>query len=237
MNSTIKKILILCLLTSLNALGSSFSKLPTPKINAQDIKKLESGKYIFKTENVNDAIWPVITMTQLIDASPLESIAIFLALDYQYKYLPSLIKSQPIKHISPVEVLARYEMKMPWPLSNSKYLHGSVLSKLKNQVYHAGWYMIESNSAKKVDGNGWFIPHGSKTILVYRSYVIPNTILAGLIKNQMYKEVRSAMLATKEEIESVKAKKPQLMTKYKLFILNALAGKNVYETSIQNNKK
>ncbi len=182
---------------------------------------------LVKTEKSKGA-WPIVSLYQVIDASPLESVAIFYALDYQKEYVPNLIVSEVVKMVSPTIAHTKYEMKMPWPISNSTYIHASELSAQKPSSYKVRWWMVESSSAEKVDGYAIFIPYKDKTLMKYWAHVKPKSFLASFVKNKMVEDVTSSLIATKKEIEEVKINKKDILRKYVTYIDDALSGKKVY---------
>ena len=196
------------------------------ELTKEEIISLKNGPLV-KTKKT-DKSWPIVTLYQELNATPLESVAIFYALDYQKNYIPNLVKSKVIKMESPTIAHTEYEMEMPWPLSNSTYVHASELISSKPSQYKVRWWMITSSSAKKVDGYAVFIPNGKKTLMKYWALVEPKSFLATFVKNKMVQDVTSSLIATKKEIENIKNNKKEILSKYVTYIDDALNGKKVY---------
>ncbi|OUR96956.1 hypothetical protein A9Q84_11510 [Halobacteriovorax marinus] len=198
------------------------------KMSEELLPQLEKGETILQKEKVETSAWPKIHIYQIVDASPLESLAIFLALDHQKNYLPAVIVSRPIKHISATEVLTEYELELPWPLTNTTYTHGSNFKKENDKHYQANWYMVESESTEKVEGYAIFKEYKGKTLMEYHNAVKPKSIFAGIVRDMMIKDTKASLLAIKIEIERAKKKDPTLLKKYIGFIEKSLLGEKVY---------
>lgn len=187
-----------------------------------------------ETREIKDEVWPQVEAKALIKASPLASAAIFAAYDYQKNYVPGLLKSQ----VTVEEVLGKtnnthvsYTMDMPWPISDSEYIHGHELSQPQKGSYKVRWYMVKSDSAENVRGHALFEPHPAMpqyTLLTYQSLVTPKSFLAGIFKKIMVKDVRKAIEATRDTTEKLLTTNPKLVEKYQDKIKNVLAGKRAY---------
>lgn len=200
-------------------------------LSEEEIKELKSGKKIVKYKEIPNAPWPEITYFSIVNATPLESLSLFSAYDIQKDYIPNLIKSTPIKEISSIDIHTQYELKMPFPLTNAHYIHGAKIFKHKD-YYETSWYLVESTSTKKLDGNALFYPYENKTIFIYRSFIEPKSALGSLVKKMMFKDVEKTISAIINFIETTKEKNPQLLTKYTEFSLRAFKGESVYFPSL-----
>ena len=143
--------------------------------------------------------------------------------------------AKPIKHISPTEVHTQYEMDLPWPLSVSRYVHGSILQRYEEDKrgYKVKWYLVESDTAKSVNGEAIFIPlSNNRTLMKYRSHMDPTSIFAGLIKNKMFSDVKKSIDAIVNHIEFCTDEK-EILTKYTGYIERALKGEKVYQHLIK----
>ncbi|MBY0414509.1 MAG: hypothetical protein K2Q18_10100 [Bdellovibrionales bacterium] len=203
----------------------------TEELNSSDLKLINSKEFVFMTKDVLGSAWPEITYYALIEASPLEAIGIFAAYDIQKDYIPNLIKSKPVKHVSATDVLTEYELKIPFPLPNAHYIHGAKISRF-DKDYKIEWYMAESSSTEDVKGSAYFKEYNGKTFLRYRSYVKPKSIFGGLVKKRMLNDVRETILAIVNFIEKNKRENTPLISKYSEFITRALSGEFVYQTII-----
>jgi hypothetical protein len=206
------------------------------ELTVEERKLLEEGELIQKTKDVEGSAWPEITEYLLIDALALEAMAIFSALDYQKDYVPNVLKSHPIKHISPVEVLTEYEMHVPFPLSNAHYTHGSVVHQY-DEDYELTWYKVKSTSTEVAKGSAYFTPYQTKsekkmTLFRYRSFISPKSLFGSLVKKMMLKDVQKTISAIRAHIEKLKKENSPLLSKYSEFIKGALRGDFVYNNII-----
>ncbi len=226
------KTILLLLTLSLSQSAMAQKDSPIKELTKDEISLLEKGELIQKIKEVEGSAWPEITQYLLVVASPLESMGIFSALDYQQQYVPNVIKSKPIKHISPVEVLTEYEMHVPFPLSNARYTHGSVVHNY-DEDYELTWYKVESTSTEEVKGSAYFSPYKDVTLFRYRSYIKPKSLFGSLVKKIMLKDVKKSIESIRHHIEKLKKENSPLLTKYGGFIKGALKGEFVYKSIIE----
>jgi hypothetical protein len=231
-----KKTIITLLLSLFSATYSSgvmASKIELSKeLTEAETKTLQEGKFVVKIQEIKGSAWPEITYYALIEASPLEAIGIFAAYDIQKDYVPNVIKSSVVKHITATDVHTEYELHVPFPLSNAHYTHGAKLFQYDSD-YELTWYMVKSTSTDEVRGSAYFTPSAGKTLFRYQSYIRPKSIFGGLVKKLMLKDVEKTISAIRSHIEKLKRENSPLLTKYSEFINRALKGEFVYQDQIQ----
>ena len=204
------------------------------ELGPADLKAVSAREFVLKTRDVEGSVWPEITYYAIIEATPLESVAVFAAYDAQKDYVPNIIKSTPIKHVTATDVLTDYELHMPFPIPNAKYIHGAKIFKHKND-YEVEWYMVESSSAEIVKGSVYFQSYEGKTLMKYKSYVKPKSVFGSFVKKAMLSDVLKSITAIRNFTEKSKRENPIFISKYSEFITRALNGEFVYQTII--NKK
>lgn len=204
------------------------------ELSLSDLKAVTAREFVLKTQELEGSVWPEITYYAVIEATPLESVAVFAAYDAQKDYVPNVIKSTPIKHVTATDVLTDYELHMPFPIPNAKYIHGAKILKHKND-YEVEWYMVESSSAEVVKGSVYFQSYEGKTLMRYKSYVKPKSVFGSLVKKAMLSDVLKSITAIRNFTEKSKRENPIFISKYSEFITRALNGEFVYQTII--NKK
>lgn len=224
------------LLVLLAATQLSFADSLPFNLSKTEIETLNKDSFIIKTKKVKNLPWPEVQFYQKINTTSLEAAAVFSAFEHQKNYIPNLIKSHVVSQKSPVETHVEYEMEMPWPLSNSKYLHGHLLTYSEKEGYKVKWWMEKSNSTEKVEGSAVFHNYNGTTLMKYSSLVIPKSFIAPLIKSLMLKDLQKSMLITKKEIERVKRENKDLLRKYVSFINDALSGKFTYKKKLDQKK-
>ncbi len=202
------------------------------ELSPAELARVTTREFVVKTEDVKDSPWPEITYYAMIDATPLEAIGLFAGYDNQKDYIPNLIKSHPVKHVSPTDVHTEYELHMPFPLSNARYIHGARIYK-HGDDYQTVWYLVESSSAEEVKGSAYFTEYNGKTLFRYRSFVKPKSIFGSAVKKMMFKDVEKSITSIRAFIEKTKSENPALTNKYSEFITRALRGEFVYQTIIE----
>lgn len=228
MYKTISLLLALSLSSLAFAQKVNLSNELTSELSKDEIGQLEKGEIIQLTKDKEGSSWPEITQYLLVEATPLESMGIFSALDYQKDYVPNVLKSKPIKHLSAVEVLTEYEMHVPFPLSNAHYTHGSIVHNYGDD-YELTWYKVQSTSTEEVKGSAYFSPYKNKTLFRYRSYIKPKSMFGSLVKKIMLKDVKTSINSIRTHIEKLKKEGSPILAKYSEFIKKALNGEFVYK--------
>ncbi len=206
-------------------------------LSTEELIKLKKGEVLtvtFASEEFKNAPWPVVKVYQLIDATPLQAVSIFGALDYQEKYVPKTLKSDPIKHLSSTEVLTEYEIEVPFPLQNATHVHGSILKKIANG-HELSWYRVSSNSTEEAKGFARFTAYENKTLMEYQTFIIPKSIFGALVKKIMVKDVTNTVTAIKSHVEKLVKENHPLLKKYVDFTEKSYKGENVYQSEIELN--
>ena len=237
MYRTISLLLMLSFFHLTMAEAEAKKNYPLKELNSEELGLIEQGQILQKTKEVEGSAWPEITLYLLVEATPLESMGIFSALDYQQAYVPNIIKSKPIKHLSPTEVLTEYEMHVPFPLSNAHYTHGSIVHNYEED-YELSWYKVQSTSTEAVLGSAYFSPYKTAkknaTLFRYRSYIKPKSVFGSLVKKLMLSDVKKSIESIRNQIEKLKKENSPLLAKYTGFINGALKGELVYKKIIED---
>ena len=224
------------LFLTISALATEIPVLPH-KLTKAEWESVNNGDYVVKKKKIKDSAWPELTVYTTINASPKESMAIYAAFDHQKNYVPNLLKSDVIKMEGGLISHTAYEMKLPWPLSNSKYIHGTRLHPVKSGIYKLSWFVVESDVSARVEGISYFFPPNSlstdnnKTVWVYKSFIDPKSLLAGIFKDTMVSDVTGSLTAIKNEIVRAKNKDPKLMKKYVKILEDSLKNIPSYMTN------
>jgi hypothetical protein len=197
------------------------------ELDPQEIEQLGRGEMIVKREIINGEAWPKIKVYTTLDATPEEAMAIFAAFDYQKSYVPNILVSEVVAQPSATTVHTKYEMHMPWPLSNSKYIHGTHLTKQDNS-YRINWFLVESNVADGIAGFADFGPYQNKTLLTYESHITPKSFLARVFVNSMVDDVRTSVSAIKKTIENESRERTDVLKKYLQILDRSLKGEKTY---------
>lgn len=227
---------LLTVILTQSALASLIAPTLPHTLTEEEWKIVNSGDYVVKKKKMKDSAWPELTVYTTIDATPQESMAIYAAFDHQKNYVPNLLESVVIKMEGGLITHTAYEMDLPWPLSNSKYIHGTRLHPTNNGIYSLSWFLVESDVSERVEGISYFFPpnslstHSKKTLWVYKSFIDPKSFLAGIFKDTMVSDVTDSLTAIKNEIVRAKNQDPKLMKKYVKILEDSLKNIPSYVT-------
>jgi hypothetical protein len=197
-----------------------FSMTTFTDLTQAEVAKLTNRELILHSKDIPKHPWPEITIFALIDASPVESAALFSNYQDHKKYIPDLVKSDPIRKIAENETIVDFEMHVPWPLANSKYSTGNVFSKSENNEYEIRWYLVQSDSLIDGKGAAQFTPYGKKTLLKYRSFIHPDSKLASIFASKAKSGIEKTVHAIVAYIEQTKRHSPDKIQK----LINLLPG-------------
>jgi len=201
----------------------------TFNLRMEDHELLNKGELILRKNKIEGNPWPEITIISKISATPTESMAVFYAYHEHKDFLPDLLTSTPSKYISPYDLHINFEMKIPWPMKNSRYTTGNKLSHFGDGGYRIKWYHVASTSSKTTRGFVIFTPYEKGTLFIYRTFVKPKSKLAGIFKKRMVKEVRKSVMAIISRIESVKSKNKNKISEYIDALKRSLKGEYIYK--------
>ena len=198
------------------------------QLSKEELDAFKKGEFLVSTQKRKNKSWPRVKVRAFLRASPIESVAMFAAYDYQKNYIPNLVKSEIHSQKEPTNIEVHYELSMPWPLSNSHYIHGHHLKSPSKDHYQVNWYLVKSDSAENVDGFAYFEPYEGGTLMTYESEVDPKSFFAGIFRKFMIRDVKASIDAIIKTTLMAKEKKPELLKKYIQKIDAALAGKKAY---------
>lgn len=204
------------------------------KFLAQHQEALALSGHVLNREMVSNAPWPKVTIYMKVAATPEEAIALFSDFERQKDYVPNLLESKVVKQLSPSEVHTKYELKMPWPLSNSHYIHGTIIDHHAS-TYSIRWYMVESDSIDKVEGKATFLSYKNQTLMIYESLIYPKSFLARLFAGSMVSDTEASTLAVKKFIEEESKQKKESYQHSLDQLRRSLAGELVFVK--KNNKQ
>tara|TARA_R110000868_G_scaffold132381_2_gene343278 strand:+ start:4851 stop:5510 length:660 start_codon:yes stop_codon:yes gene_type:complete len=167
------------------------------------------NKLVLKSFEIENEAWPKLEIYGLIDGQALEFAAFFCDFESQKKYTPDLLSAVILPHDNPLLIPVKYEMNLPFPLSNAQYTHAHQLAKNSDGSYSVSWSVITSTVAEKVIGKSTFIPSGDKTLWFYESLVTPKSSLAGLFSSSMKSDTLKSLQSTKAAFLRLKKDNPE----------------------------
>jgi hypothetical protein len=190
-----------------------FSTASSAELSQTEVAKLTNKELIIHSKEIPKCPWPEVTVFTLIDVSPVEAVALFSNYQDHKKYIPDLIKSVPTRRVAENEIIVDFEMRLPWPLANSKYSTGNVFNRLGNNEYQICWYLVESDSLIDSKGIVEFIPYEKKTLLKYKSLIHPDSKLASIFASKATSGITKTVQAIVAYIEETKKKDPEKIQK------------------------
>jgi hypothetical protein len=200
--------LLLVLVLSLYASFGS-ATAPSTELDQAEMAKLTNKELVIHSKEVSSCPWPEITVFALIDVSPIEAAALFSNYQDHKKYIPDLVKSDPARRIADNEMIVDFEMRLPWPLANSKYSTGNIFYRLPNNEYQVCWYLVESDTLTDSKGIVQFIPYGKKTLLKYQALIHPDSKFASVFSSRAKPAVTKTVQAIVTYIEEIKKSNPE----------------------------
>jgi hypothetical protein len=195
-----------------------FALAPSAELTQTELAKLTNNELVIHSKEIPRCPWPEMTVFTLIDVSPVEAAALFSNYQDHKTYIPDLIKSDPARKLAYNETIVDFEMRLPWPLANSKYSTGNVFNRLDNNEYEICWYLVESDSLIDSKGTVQFIPYGKKTLLKYQSFIHPDSKIASVLSSRVKGGITRTVQAIVTYIEETKKKNPEKMQR----LINAL---------------
>ncbi len=198
------------------------------ELNELDRESIKRGELVTRTKKIEGTPWPEITVFATINTTAIKSCAVFYAYHEHKEFLPDLLSSVPVRYISPTDLHIKFEMKVQWPLRNSRYITGNKFSIYRDGGYRINWYHVISTSSKNTRGTVIFLPYEKRTLFIYRTFIHPKSKLAGLFKKRMLNEVLKSVKAIISRIESVNNNKEK-MTGYITAVKKSLNGEYVYK--------
>ena len=189
----------------------SLAAAPYTELSQAEMARLTNRELVVHSKEVPKCPWPEITVFTLVDASPGEAAALFSNYQDQKSYIPDLVKSTPTTRLGENETIVDFEMRLPWPLANSKYSTRNTLAKVDNNEYQVAWNLVESDCLIDSKGTVQFAPYGDKTLLRYRSLIHPGSKLSSVFSSRAKSGISKTVQATASYIEETKKHNPEKM--------------------------
>ena len=186
-----------------------FAMAPSTELTQNELTNLTDKQLVVHSREIPKCPWPEITVFTLIDAAPVEAAAVFSNYQDHKTFIPDLIKSDPARKLADNETIVDFEMRLPWPLSSSKYSTGNVFNRLEKNEYEVRWYLAGSDSLVDSKGTVQFTPYGSKTLLKYQSLIRPDSKLASVFASRAKGAVSKTVQAIVTYVEETKKKDPE----------------------------
>lgn len=205
---------------------------PLEQLQKQQRKEVAKGQILMLEQEQKDLPWPKVDAHLKLQVSPLDALAVFAAFDAQKNYVPNLIESTPIEVRDVSKIFVRYEMNLPWPIPNNRYIHGHELKKHAVDDYEITWWMEKSNSAKSVEGSARFYRSQDETYMHYQSLVVPESSFASLLKGSMLSDVRETLEVIRQTTHEFSKNRPDFMREYRELMKQTFQNKPAWKQKI-----
>ncbi len=172
------------------------------ELNPEEKTKLLSGEVVEEIKWRDEFVWPLVTMRALVPGSPEANMKSFTQFDKHPSFIPDLLVSKVVKTISPTQMHVYAEMKVPWPVNKSTYTTNNVITKKPDGSVDLTWNKVEGKLIKATDGHITFTPYEGKSLMEYQSQIVPDSKFAGMVKNQVPKDVRASVTKIIEYLKS-----------------------------------
>ncbi|MEO6053906.1 MAG: SRPBCC family protein [Chthoniobacterales bacterium] len=170
------------------------------ELNADQQNQLSKGQSVQVVQNIPGAIWPKVTIYQVVEATPEQVYDLFTDYDSAPSYIPNMLSAKVIASPDARTKDVQYTVKFP-VLSKVSYTVRNRFSQ-KGNSYKVKWNLLQSPLAKESNGSLRVDPydHG-KSLLCYSNHVVPSTRLAAGLKNQALSEAQKTVNAIATEAE------------------------------------
>ncbi|MEO6846133.1 MAG: SRPBCC family protein [Chthoniobacterales bacterium] len=161
-------------------------------------KQLASGQSVQVVKTIPGAIWPKVTIYNVVDATPQQVYNLFTDYASAPSYTPNMISAKVIATPDANTKDVRYTVKFP-VLSKVSYTVRNFYSQ-KGGSYEVKWQLLESPLAKESTGSLRVDPYeDGQSLLRYSNHVVPSTRLAAGLKGQALSEAQKTVNAITAE--------------------------------------
>jgi ribosome-associated toxin RatA of RatAB toxin-antitoxin module len=172
------------------------------------LSELKTGKIIKKIVELDNEVWPQVTIIGLIPFSPEQNVKVFTEFETHKDFIPDIIRSKVVKQISAEEKWIEYKMKMPWPVEDSEYITSNVV-KREGENFRISWHLIKANQMKATTGTVLFEAYEGKTLMTYTSHITPDSSLAGMFTGRVAKDVEKTFHIITQHLQQTLATRSQ----------------------------
>lgn len=171
----------------------SSSLLASADLSPKDLSQLKAGKLIRKVEKLDGEIWPKVTVMAVIPHTPKDNMEVFDDFEAQKEYIPDMVSAKVLNKVEENAYDVAFEMKMPWPISNTKYVTRNIIKK-DGENYRIDWHLIKSNQMKDTKGSVIFEAlDENQTLLTYVNHITPDSELASMFKSRVPEDVEKTV--------------------------------------------
>lgn len=166
-----------------------------------ELEKLKAGKLIKKVEDLKGEIWPRVTIQVVIPHTPKQNMEVFDDFERQKDFIPDMVSAKVLRKLENNAYDVAFEMEMPWPISNTKYVTRNTIKQNGND-YRIDWHLIKSNQMKATTGSVIFEALDTdKTLFTYVSHITPDSEFASMFKSRVPEDVEKTVKIIVKHLE------------------------------------
>ncbi len=189
------KTLITILLLSFSGLTFALRTTLSPK----ELKALKAGKEITRVEELEDEVFPRVTLVNVIPNSPRENMEIFSDFESHKNFIPGLRTSKIVKREGNITDVF-FEMEMPI-ISNTEYTTRHKVA-YEDDAAILTWNLLKSDQVKRTKGMIMFEEFEGKTLFTYVSHITPKSSLAWTVKGRVVPDVKKTIDAVIKHLKT-----------------------------------
>jgi hypothetical protein len=187
--------------------------------------QISSGSQVFISKNVAGRPWPRAWVYQRVESTAEEAAAVFADYEGAMSYAPALKAAKISRRVDPRTTEVSFTVGVPL-VGDEHYTMRNTVSKYSTQgaAYRVDWTLVRSSSMKSSDGHIRFEPHGTGTLVAYYSWVVPTSIVAGMVKLPAMQGLRDNVAALVKRIHAERTGEQALLEKQLTALRAALGG-------------
>ena len=166
-------------------------------LSPKEIKALKEGKEITRVEELEDEVFPRVTLVNVIPNTPQENMKIFSDFENHKKFIPGMRKSKIVKKEGNITDVF-FEMEMPI-ISNTEYTTRHKIN-YEEDAAILTWDLLKSDQVKRTKGMIMFEEFEGKTLFTYVSHITPKSSLAWTVKSRVVPDVKKTIDAVMKHL-------------------------------------
>jgi hypothetical protein len=163
------------------------------KLSPAEVEQLKAGKEITRVEELKREVFPKVTLINIIPHTPEQNMSVFSDFKNHKNFIPGLVKSDIVNKSANITDVS-FELNLPAPASNSKYVTRHTLVKEgKDEILT--WDLLKSKQLKATKGSIIFEEFEGKTLFTYITHITPSSSLAWVVKSRVVPDVKQTIKA------------------------------------------
>jgi len=174
------------------------------ELSTADQNRVKSGGQVMTTESLDGYPWPRVRVYQMVDATPMEVMAVFTDYNNACNFVPNCLKSQISKQVNLLVTEVDYVIDVPM-LQDEAYTVRDTLS-AAGGAFTVKWEVLKATSILESEGSLYAEPYGDgKSLIRYTNLVKPSSVAAPLLKGVAMSQMKDTVQAIVDQVEKIKA--------------------------------